>query len=119
MATSRGFDPLSTVKEVLTLHLLRQQLEADIKLLSNIPLHLGAAYIEQLEAIHAMLLQQVGAAKRELKRHGVRVIAQEKNSMDFHITYVEKGYEVRHCFLLATLSAEGRARFLNDFWSGR
>lgn len=114
-----GFDPLATVKEVLILHLLRQHVEADLGRIRALALHLGKAYIERLEAYHAGLLKRIGDAKRQLKRHGVRVIQQEKSALDFHITYVERGYQVRHCFLLATLYAECQERFLNDFWSGR
>jgi hypothetical protein len=106
-----GFDPLTTVKEVLVLHLLRQQVEADLKLLAGTTLHLKQAYLLRLEEIHAHLLQQIGDLKRLLKRHGIRVIKQKKNSLDFHIAYLERGYEIQHCFLLATLMAESRKRF--------
>lgn len=114
-----GFDPLSTVKEVLILHLLRQHVETDLGRIRALALNLGTAYVERLEAYHGALLKRIGDAKRLLKRHGVRVIQQEKNSLDFQITYVERGYEVRHCFLLATLYAECQERFLQDFWGGR
>ncbi|ARU62537.1 hypothetical protein CBW65_17390 [Tumebacillus avium] len=114
-----GFDPLSTVKEILILHLLRQHVDADLGRIRALSLHLGQAYIDRLEAFHAGLLKRIGEAKRLLGRHGVRVIQQEKNSLDFQITYVERGYEVRHCFLLATLYAECQERFLQDFWGGR
>ena len=108
---SEGFDPLRLVKQILVMHLLRQQVEADLATLQQTPLRLLRSYASWLERLHATLLKNVSERKRELRRHGIRVIKQQKNSLDFQIAYLERGYEVQHCFLLATLHAEAEELF--------
>lgn len=108
---TQPFNALLIVKHVLIMHLLRQQVEADLKKMRSTPLHLLRCYDAVLNQIHADLLKRIGECKRQLKRHGVRIVTQQKNSLDFQITYVEKGYEVQHCFLLATLQAESHVLF--------
>jgi len=105
------FNALTTVKHVLIMHLLRQQIEADLNHLSKTPLHLLRCYDTVLKRIHGELLTKISEYKRQLKRHGVRIVKQQKNSLDFQIAYVERGYEVQHCFLLATLQAESHVLF--------
>lgn len=100
------FDALGTVKLVLVKHLLRQQIEQDAARLRTAALHLSNCLIPVLENLHAKLLTAIAEHKRTLRRHGVRIIEQEKNSLDFRIAYLEKGYRIQHCFLLATLQAE-------------
>jgi hypothetical protein len=113
-----GFDPLRLVKRILVMHLLRQQIEADLGTLQKTPLRLRRSYASWLERLHASLLKNVGELKGELRRHGVRVIRQQKNSLDFQIAYLERGYEVQHCFLLATLHAEAEALFVQYLEGG-
>lgn len=110
---SADFDALTTIKQVLVMHLLRQQVEADIVQLQHLPLLLADCYIVWLSHIHSHLLASIADLKRELRRHGVRIIQQQKNSLDFQIAYLEKGYQVQHCFLLATLQAEAQVLFVN------
>lgn len=104
-------DPLTSIKQVLILHLLRQQVEADLLMLRSTPLHLLRCYVLRLEELHADLLRQIGDIKRRLRQQGVRIIRQQKSSLDFHIAYLQKGYENQHCFLLATLQAEAHKLF--------
>ena len=108
---AEAFDALGAVKLVLVKHLLRQQVEGDLSRMRRADLHLSRVYIEWLERIHARLLTEIAEHKRALKRHGVRIITQQKNSLDFQIAYVERGYQVQHCFLLATLQAESQLLF--------
>lgn len=105
------FDALTTVKHVLVMHLLRQQIEADLENLPKTPLHLLRCYDTMLKQIHGELLTKISEYKRGLKRNGVRIVKQQKNSLDFAIAYVERGYKVQHCFLLATLQAESHVLF--------
>lgn len=105
------FDALGAVKQVLVKHMLRQQVEADLALIRRADLHLSRTYINWLDRIHARLLTEVAEHKRALRRHGVRIISQQKNSLDFQIAYLERGYQVQHCFLLATLQAEAQLLF--------
>jgi hypothetical protein len=108
-----GFDALETVKTVLIMHLLRQQVEADLGFLRTAPLRLATCYNTWLSNIHAKLLTRIAEQKRELRRQGVRVVKQQKNSLDFEIAYLERGYQVQHCFLLATLQAEAQVLLMN------
>jgi len=103
---SETFDALAVVKQVLVKHLLRQQIERDLARLSQVPLLLARPLLPHLESVHAALLQAIGTHKRQLRQQGVRIVEQEKNSLEFRIAYVERGYRVQHCFLLATLQAE-------------
>jgi hypothetical protein len=105
---SGGFDALSTVKTVLIMHLLRQQIEADLTTFRTISLRLAPCYDSLLSNIHTKLLTKIAERKRELRRQGVRVFKQQKNSLDFEIAYLERGYQVQHCFLLATLQADAQ-----------
>lgn len=108
-----SFDALSAIKHVLVMHLLRQMVEADLVHVRRLPLQLGPCLCTRLSDIHARLLAAIGEQKRALRKHGVRVIQQQKNSLDFAITYIERGYQVQHCFLLATLQAEAQILFAN------
>ncbi|MGB8957286.1 MAG: hypothetical protein WCC10_18080 [Tumebacillaceae bacterium] len=105
------FDALGAVKQVLVKHMLRQQVETDLALIRRADLHLSRTYIDWLERIHARLLTEIAEHKRALRRHRVRIINQQKNSLDFQIAYLERGYQVQHCFLLATLQAEAHLLF--------
>ncbi|PWK15488.1 hypothetical protein [Tumebacillus permanentifrigoris] len=106
-----SFQSLSAVKAVLIMHLLRQQVEADLNLLASAPLLLSQCLVERLQGIHGLLLNRVADHKRLLRRYGVRIVEQQKNSLDFQIAYMERGYRVQHCFLLATLQAEAQVLF--------
>jgi hypothetical protein len=108
---SMAFDALGTVKLVLIKHLLRQQIEADLHQLRQTTLRLQRCYVACLDAIHAKLLASISEHKRELRRYGIKIIAQKKSEFDFQIAYLERGYQVRHCFLLATLRAESEVLF--------
>ncbi|MGZ4134650.1 MAG: hypothetical protein ACXVC1_05145 [Tumebacillaceae bacterium] len=105
---SGAFDALGSVKEVLVMHLLRQQIEADLAFLRTAPLRLTTSYDAWLSQIHGKLLTSIGERKRELRQRGIRVVKQQKNSLDFEIAYLERGYQVQHCFLLANLHAEAQ-----------
>lgn len=107
-----SFDPLTSVKSVLVMHLLRQQIESDLETLQKgLTLRLSHIYRTWLTRLHALLLTAIGERKRELRRHSVRIVKQQKNSLDFSIAYTWKGYEVQHCFLLAALLAEAQELF--------
>lgn len=107
-----SFDPLTCVKSVLVMHVLRQQIESDLAALQNsLTLRLAHSYQMWLKGVHARLLTLIGERKRELRRHSVRIVKQQKNSLDFSIAYTWKGYEVQHCFLLASLLAEAQELF--------
>ncbi|HEU4963182.1 MAG TPA: hypothetical protein VFV52_04885 [Bacilli bacterium] len=112
------FDPLTSIKRVLVLHLLRQLLEADGQQLGRMPLHLHRCYVLRWDAIQADLLRQIGEIKRELRRHGVRIVEQRKTALDFQIAYLQKGYRHEHHFLLDTLQAEAQELAI-DYLGGR
>lgn len=114
-----SFDPLTSVKSVLVMHLLRQQIECDLATLQKgLTLRLAGSYRMWLERVHALLLSTITERKRELRRHSVRIVKQQKNSLDFSIAYIWKGYEVQHCFLLATLLAEAQELFAHYLEGG-
>ncbi|MBL0388463.1 hypothetical protein JJB07_17820 [Tumebacillus sp. ITR2] len=116
---AESFPSLGVVKTVLIMHLLRQQIEADLALLASAPLGLSSCLIERLQNLHGLLLTRIAEHKRLLRRHSVRVIEQQKNSVDFTIAYMERGYRVQHCFLLATLHAESEILFKTLLEGGR
>jgi hypothetical protein len=110
--TEAEFDPLTSVKSVLVMHLLRQQIEADLAVLKQSQsLRLSDCYLNWLERLHGRLLSLISERKRELRRHRVRIVKQQKNRLDFQIAYLYQGYEIQHCFLLATLYAEAQELF--------
>lgn len=106
-----SFQSLCVIKDVLIMHLLRQQIEADLQRLSAAHLHLSSCLLPRLQSIHAELLNRITQHKRRLRQSRVRIVNQQKNSLDFEIAYVEHGYLVQHCFLLATLYAEAQILF--------
>jgi hypothetical protein len=108
---AESFESLNVVKAVLIMHVLRQQIEADLQRLKSAPLYLAHGLTERLQAIHGELLNRIAEHKRQLRRHSVRILEQTKNRLDFQIAYLERGYRVQHCFLLATLQAEAQLLF--------
>ncbi|KEO84196.1 hypothetical protein [Tumebacillus flagellatus] len=108
---AESFQSLVSIKSVLVMHLLRQQIEEDLTLLTAASLNLSDCLIRRLQDLHGLLLTRIAEQKRLLRRHSVRVTEQQKNSLDFTIAYVERGYRVQHCFLMATLQAEAEILF--------